>query len=121
MTSPKTVARFAGSIYLAGSILFVLALLVRKRILNGDTAHVADHIRASAGLFRVGLASDLVSWTGFVMLGMALYALLHHVHRLAAAALVVFVAVQAAIGYLNDSNLYTALAVATHAGDAHGL
>jgi hypothetical protein len=70
-------------------------------------------------LFRASLASDLVSWTCFLLTAMALYVLLQHVHRLAAAAMVVFVAVLVTVGYLNDLNLYTALTVATDAHDAH--
>src|SRR5262245_66175694 len=49
---------------------------------------------------------------------MALYLLLRHVHSLAAAAMVVFVVVMVAVGYLNDLNLYIALTVATGAGYA---
>src|SRR5207244_1369153 len=51
----------------------------------------------------------------FPATAMALYVLLQHVHRLAAATMVVFVALLVAVGYLNALNLYTALAIATNA------
>src|SRR5262249_48049314 len=66
-------------------------------------------------------AIDLVSWVCFLMAAMALYVLLQHVHRLAAAAMVVFVAVLVTVGALNDLNMYTALTIATDAGYTHSL
>jgi len=118
MTSPKIVARVAGSLYLFSSVCFVLAMLVRSGIIkSSDTA--AHDIRHSASLFRASLAGDLVSATCFLLTAMALYVLLQHVHRRAAAAMVVFVAVIVAVAYLNDLNLYTALAVAADARYAH--
>jgi hypothetical protein len=122
VTSPKAVARIAGSLYLWASLLFVFAVSVRSGITKAsDAAGTADNIRSSAWLFRVSLTSDLVSWTLFLMMGMALYVLLNHVHRMTAAAMVVFVAVLVVVGYLNDLNQYTALTIATKAGYATAL
>jgi Domain of unknown function (DUF4386) len=120
MTSPRIMARVAGALYLLASVLFVLAMFVRSGIIKASTAAgAADDIRSSASLFRASLAVDLVSWTCFLLTAMALYVLLQHVHRLAAAAMVVFVALLVAVGYLNDLNLYTALTVATDVQYAH--
>jgi hypothetical protein len=116
MRSPKVAARLAGSLYLFASVCFAFAMFVRPSIEASATAGAADKIRHSAFLFRVGLASELVAWACFLLTAMTLYVLLRHVHRLAAAAMVVLVAVLVAVGYLNDVNLYTALTVAT---DAH--
>jgi len=120
MTSPKTVARVAGSLYLFASLCFVFAMLVRSGIIKeGDSAGTADNIRSSASLFRASLAIDLVSWTCFLLAAMALYVLLQHVHRMAAAAMVVFVAVLVTVGYLNELNSYTVLTIATNADYPH--
>jgi hypothetical protein len=119
VTSPKTMARIAGSLYLLASLSFVFAVSVRSGITKAtDAAGTADNIRSSAWLFRMSLTSDLVSWTLFLLMAMALYVLLNDVHRMAAAAMVVFVAVLVAVGYLNDLNQYTALTIATKAGYA---
>ncbi|HKF75686.1 MAG TPA: DUF4386 domain-containing protein [Candidatus Dormibacteraeota bacterium] len=119
MTSPKVVARVAGSLYLFGSVCFVLAMEVRSGILNASgTAGAADNVRSSAFLFRASLAADLVSWTCALLTGMALYVLLNNVHRMAAAAMMVFVVVEVAVGYLNDVNQYAALTIATSAPSA---
>jgi hypothetical protein len=80
---------------------------------SGDAAATAGNIRASATLFRVGFASDMVAATCWLLLAMALYLLLNHVHQLAAAAMVTFTAVGAGIQYLNQLNQYTALTIAT--------
>jgi len=122
VTSPKTMARIAGSLYLLASLCFVFAVWVRSGITNAnDPAGTADNIRSSAWLFRISLTSDLVSWTLFMLMAMALYVLLNHVHRMAGAAMVVFVAVLVAVGYLNDLNQYTALTIATKADYAKAL
>ena len=114
MRSPRTLARIAGSLYL---IMFICALFagqVRSRIVDpGDAAATAGNIRASATLFRVGFVSDLVQVTSMLLVAMALYLLLKHIHQLAAAAMVTFVAIAVAIGCLNLLNQYTALTIAT--------
>jgi hypothetical protein len=119
MTSPKIVARVAGSLYLFASVCFVFAMLMRSGIKASDSAGAANNIRLSASLFRASLATDLVSWTCFLLAAMALYVLLQHVHRQAAAAMVIFVAVLVTVGYLNDLNLYTTVTIATDADYTH--
>jgi hypothetical protein len=79
----------------------------------GDPARTADNIRASATLFRVGFVSNLVAATCWLLTAMVLYLLLQHAHRLAAAAMVTFVAVGTAISCLSLANQYTALTIAT--------
>ncbi len=115
MTSPKTLARIAGSLYLVVAVLGGFAeLYVRSRIVvPGDTAATADNIRASATLFRVGFVSDLTQATLFLLTAMALYLLLREVHELVARAMVVIVSVSVAIICLNLLNQYVALSVAT--------
>ena len=114
MRSPRTLARIAGSLYLIMFIFSLLAGQVRARIVDpGDAAATAGNIRASATLFRVGFVSDLVQVTTMLLVAMALYLLLKHIHQLAAAAMVTFVAVAVAIGCLNLLNQYTALTIAT--------
>ena len=114
VTTPKALARTAGVLYLllmgaAFNEGYVLPRIVKP----GDAAATADSIRASATLFRAGFVGDMVAATCWLLLAMALYLLLNHVHQLAAAAMVTFTAVGAAIQYLNQLNQYTALTIAT--------
>jgi hypothetical protein len=106
MTTPRALARIAGVLYLCltGAAFnegYVLPRIVR----SGDATATASNIGASATLFRLGFAGDLVAATCWLLLAMALYLLLSHVHQLAAAAMVTFAAVGAAIQYLNQLSL----------------
>ena len=121
-SSPKTLARIAGLLYLGTSVPFVFAVQVRSRIIEpADAAATVHNIRASATLFRVGLVADLVSWAGFLATALALYLLLKHANQLAAVAMVAFVAVMVAVGYSNTVNQYSALTIAMSAEYANGL
>ena len=121
MTSPRSLARLAGVLYLGTSVLFVFAVRVRGGIIkSGDAAATADNIRASATLFRVALVADLLSWVGFLLMAFALYHLLKHVDQVAAFAMVILVAVMVTVGYLNGLNQYSALTLATSAKYAAG-
>jgi hypothetical protein len=81
--SPRQVAAIAGAAYLitdAGAIFsefFVRPTLV----VSGDAARTASNIVAHAQLFRAGIASDLLTAAGVVILNLALYELLAPVHR----------------------------------------
>ncbi|TMF47738.1 MAG: DUF4386 domain-containing protein [Chloroflexi bacterium] len=122
MSSPKTLARIAGLLYLGTSVPFVFAVQVRSRIIEpADAAATVHNIRASATLFRVGLVADLVSWAGFLVTALALYLLLKHANQLAAVAMVAFVAVMVAVGYSNTVNQYSAITIAMSAEYANGL
>ncbi len=97
-TSPKVLARIAGTVYLVMFACATFAMVVRSRIVeSGDAAATADNNQASATLLA----------------GMALYLLLRQVHQFAAAAMVTFVAVAVGIGCLNLLNQFTALTIAT--------
>ena len=114
MSSPRMLARIAGSFYLAMFVFTLFAGTVRDRIIeSGDAAATADSIRASATVFLAAFVSDLVEITCMLLAGMALYLLLRRFHPLAGAAMVTFVAVAVAIGCLNLLSQYTALTIAT--------
>ena len=103
-------------LYLGTSVPFVFAVQVRSRVIEpGDATATAHNIRASARLFRVALAADLVSWAGFLVTALALYLLLKHANQLAAVAMVAFVAVMVAVGYSNTVNQYSALTIGMNA------
>jgi Domain of unknown function (DUF4386) len=118
MTSAKTLARMAGSLYLIVAVCGGLAeLYVRSSIVvPGDAAATADRIRESATLFRAGFMIDLVQATFLLFTAMALYLLLGHVNKLVAQAMVAIVAVSVAIMCLNLVNQSMALSIATGQG-----
>ncbi len=117
MASDKTLARIAGLLYLLMTVTVLIREFARGSVVvAGDAAATADHIRAGANLFRLGIVADLVSATVFLLTAMALYVLLRRVNGLAAAAMVIFVAVSVSIQALNLASEMAALTIATDAG-----
>lgn len=122
MSAPKTVARVAGTLYLLMFLFSFFATGVRDSIVvRGDAAATAGNIRESTTLFRMGILSDLLQITCFLLAYLALYVLLRHADELAAAAMVVFAAVSVGIYGLNLLNLVTATNVATDGTYAQAL
>ncbi|MGQ0678916.1 MAG: DUF4386 domain-containing protein [Actinomycetota bacterium] len=115
MTTPKRLARIAGSLYLAVCVLGAIAHLgVRSGFrVPGDAAATAANIAANPTWFRFALVADIAMATIFVFLAIALHRLLRHVDRSAAGALVVFVAVGAGMMLANLLFHHAALLVAT--------
>ena len=77
MRSTQQQARFAGFLYLVLALIAPIGLLyvTGKLIVSGNATATADHIRASAGLFRIGIASELIHQAIGVFLVLALYRL----------------------------------------------
>jgi hypothetical protein len=116
MNSPKRLARIAGFLYLLVAIFSAFAYFVDKKVyVSGDAAATARNVVAHSGLVRAAVVADLVQATVWVFLAMALYLLLNHVHKSAASAMVVFVAIGAAITLLNAVFEFEGLRVATGA------
>src|SRR3974377_2026439 len=114
MSSAKSLARVAGILYLMMALTTAIAGYARGSLVgSGD--------RSAATLFRVGVTADLVSATLFLLTAMALYVLVRDVDRLAAAAMVTFVAISVAIQALNLANELVALSLATGAGYASSI
>jgi len=115
MSSPKRLARIAGLLYLTVGIFggFAIAYVTAKVYVPGDAATTAGNVVANSGLVRIGVIADLLQATVFVFLGMTLYLLLKHVHKNAASAMVVLVAIATTMMCLNKVFQFAALLVAT--------
>ena len=114
-SSPKRLARVAGILYLIVGIFggFVLAYVTPMLYVPGDAAASAAKVVANAGLVRFAVLADLLQATVFVFLGMTLYLLLRHVHKNAATAMVILVAIATTIMCLDKVFQFAALRVAT--------
>jgi hypothetical protein len=118
MTSPKRLARIAGVLYLLVAIFGGFAVGVALTMyVPGDAAATTTNVVENAGLVRLGVVSDGVNQAVLVFLALTLYSLLKHVHRGAARAMVVLVAIAAAICSLNAVFMFEGLQVATGAVD----
>jgi hypothetical protein len=116
--SPKRLARIAGVLYLLVAIFSGFAYFMASKVyVSGDAAATARNVLAHAGLVRIAVVADLFQATVFVFLGMTLYLLLKHVHKNAASAMVVLVAIAASIMCLNAVFEFEGLRVATGAVD----
>jgi hypothetical protein len=117
MSSPKHLARIAGLLYLIVGIFggFAVGYVTPMLYVPGDAATTIGNVVANAGLVRLSVLADLLQATVFVFLGMTLYLLLKDVHKNAATAMVILVAIAATIMCLDKVFQFAALRVA---GDA---
>lgn len=115
MNRPTSLARLAGLLYLALTVLGGWAqLYVRGTVyVRGDASATAANIAEHETLFRLGLVADILMATVFVLLGLTLHRLLYHVDERASTALLVFVAVGAGAILVNLTFHVGALLVAT--------
>jgi hypothetical protein len=97
--SPKRLARLAGVLYLLVGIFGGLAqgYVEPKMYVAGNAAATAGNVVANSGLVRLGVVADLFDGTVFVFLALALYSLLKHVHKSAARAMLILVALAAGL------------------------
>jgi hypothetical protein len=111
MSSTKNPGRLAGLLYVLFSIpgVFAMVYVPSKLIVHGDAAATTNNIAASETLFRLGIAAQLISQTGFIFVVLALYDLLKGVNRRYASLMVTFVVVSIPIAFLNELNSIAAL------------
>ena len=83
MRSTQQQARFAGFLYLLLALTAPVGLLYvpGKLIVSGNATATADNLRASEGLLRVGIASELIHQTIAVFVVLALYRLFKTVNE----------------------------------------
>jgi Domain of unknown function (DUF4386) len=115
MTSKTGLARAAGALYLIVAVCGGFSeLYVRSSVVvPGDPAATAAKVSASATLFRIGLATDLMNLTCFLLVAVTLYALLRQVGHEIALAMVLLTTVSVAIMGVNLLNHLGALLAAT--------
>src|SRR5712692_11228191 len=119
MNSPKRLSRIAGVLYLLVGIFggFAEGYVEPKMYVAGNAAATVGNVVANAGLLRMGVVADLLDGTIFVFLALTLYILMRHVHKSAARAMVVLVALAAGMTCLVALFEFEGLRVATGAVD----
>lgn len=74
--SQRSVARMAGLFYLAYIVIYAASTFIQgKPIVWGDAAATANAIEASQGIFRLGIAMELIAALLFLLAAWSLYAL----------------------------------------------
>lgn len=105
--------RAVGLLYLVSALLAVFSLLYvpGNLFVPGDAAETARNLLASETLYRLSIASGLISAVLFLFMVRALYRLLHGIDRMAAAWMVILVIVFIAAGVALTVNDVAALVV----------
>ena len=111
MPSTKNPGRFAGLLYILTSIpgVFAMMYVPSKLIVHANAAATASNIAAQETLFRLGIAGQLISQTGFIFVALALYRLFKGVNRQHASLMVTLIVVSIPIAFLNELNSIAAL------------
>ena len=99
-------ARIAGAVYLSMVLTgpFSLIYVPGKLIVRGDATATATNVLNHEPLFRLWIIGDLWTHIIFICLGVTLYRLLSSVSKPWAVAMLGFVLVSAAVGFLNTLN-----------------
>src|SRR5688572_23706784 len=109
-------ARLAGLLYLVVAVCGGFAELAARGTIKASD-DVAEALRDSVGLMKVAFAADLVAFTCFLLVGIALYGLFKDVHRTAAITMLTMNAVSVAIQCLNMVNHAGAVLAAQQGAD----
>jgi hypothetical protein len=114
MSSIRNPGRFAGLLYLLGSIpgFFALLYVPGKLMVHGDPTATAHNIAASETLYRLGIFADLAGQTIFIFVALALYHLLKGVNRRHALLMLIFLLISIPIAFLNELNSVAAVTLA---------
>jgi len=108
--SQQIAARVAGFLYLFINATGIFGYSIRGRlIVRGDAAQTAKNIVASERLFRIGIASDLITVAGVIILVWALYVVLKPINRNGALLAVFLRLVENTILAVTTVNLLAAL------------
>ncbi len=102
----KKTARTAGFLYLIVVVtgIFHLVYVPSQITVKGDASSTVSNIVASESLFRLGIVSELICHTVFLLLPLVLYKLLQQVDRNLALLMVVFAVVSVPINFVNMLN-----------------
>lgn len=88
---------------------FALVYVPGKLIVHGNAPATAGNIAAHETLFRLGIATQLVSQSAFIFVAVALYDLLKGVNQRLASLMVTLIVVSIPIAFLNELNAIAAL------------
>lgn len=111
MTARNKNARVAGLLYLMLIIggLISLAYIPSQLIVRGSASETFENITNSESLFRLGIASGVITFLIYILLPLALYKLLHEVNKGYANLMVIFVLVSVPIFFVNILNKFSIL------------
>ena len=111
MNSIKKTARIAGLLYLIVAVngFFFLRYVPSRLIVWNDAATTFKNIKASESLFRLGVLSEIIGYTAWLLLPLVLYKLLKPVDKIWALLMLTFALLIVPIAFTNISNQFAVL------------
>jgi len=107
--NPNKTARIAGFLYLLAIVFTMIGVAAKNIIVPGDAATTANNIMANEFQFRLGFMSELIAYSVYIFLVLALYKLLKPVNKNHAVHMVIIILVSVPIAMLNMLNQFAAL------------
>lgn len=106
----KKMVMTAGLLYL-GVILFgMFAQMIRMELMvSGDPAGTVDKIIASDGMLQVAFASDVLTYTCFILLGLTCYIIFKKINKQIAMVMLIFVLISGSFAFVNMLNVLDAI------------
>ena len=103
MKSTQRNARIAGLLYLIIVICGIISLMYvpSKLIVRENAIETYNNIVTNESLFKIGILCDLIMYTTFIFLSLALYKLLKQINKNVAITMVVLILVSVPISYVN--------------------
>ncbi len=110
-TAPSRAARLAGAMYILqmATAVFAESYLRGSLVVRGDPVRTAQNILHAERLFRIGIASDLITYVAVLIATWCLFVLLRPVDRHLAALAVFFRLIELSIHFNVTLNSVTAL------------
>jgi hypothetical protein len=110
-TSPNTVARIAGFLYVLMIPLGLFGIMYVPTVLvvAGDPVATTKNIMANIGLFRLSIVTALIVQVTHIFIVLLLYRLLKPVNKNLASLMVIFMLVSVPITMLNELNHFAVL------------
>lgn len=111
MTSINKTARIAGLLYLILIIggIISLAYIPSQLVVRESPTITFENITNNEFLFRLGIVSGIITFLIYILLPLVLYKLLHHVNKVYANLMVIFVLVSVPIFFVNILNKFSIL------------
>jgi uncharacterized protein DUF4386 len=117
MNSLKKTARLAGLFWVLSAVttFFNLQIVRLKLIVPGDAAAIANNILADEFLFRIGIASNLLSQVFLLFFGLVMYRVFNRVNKTWSTVFLTAILMTVSITFANTVNYVAPLVVLSKA------
>jgi hypothetical protein len=118
MNSNQATARIAGLLYFIIILMGMFSILYvpSKLIVWDNPATTFQNIVASETLFRLGILSELIAYTAWILLPLVLYKLLRPVNKTIAIVMLAFALIISPLAFVNIGNKFAVLTLIDKVG-----